>query len=100
MITRTTAGQALFEDAVAQRALMQGQDHTPRDYDDFQPHQVRKKHAVAARRRGLQAAGRPIFAYSGLWINALDSNDTTEEAGTLKHARDGRFDGSFPGENT
>ncbi len=100
VIMRTRVGQSLFEDAVANGSLVRGKDHKPRDYDDFQPHQVRKKHAVAARLRGLVEAGRPVFAHSGLRIDTLDSNDPAEEAGTLKRARDGRFDEPFPGETT
>ena len=100
VITRTARGQALFEAAVAAGALVQGKPHTPRDYDNFQPHQLRKKRAVAARLRGLQAADRPVYAHAGLRLDALDAQDPAEEAGTLKRARAGRFDEPFDGEPT
>lgn len=97
IITRTAAGQALVESAVAAGALVLGRDHSPRDYDDFQPHQVAKKRAMAARLRGLARAGRPVHAHAGLRLDALDAADAAEEQGAFDRARAGRFDEPFPG---
>ena len=95
-ITRTPVGQALFESAVAAGDLVQGGDHTPRDYDDFQPHQVSKKRALAARLRGLSAAGKPVYQHMGLRVDELDAGDADQEAGTCQRARDGRFSEPMP----
>ncbi|MEO1139258.1 MAG: Coenzyme F420 hydrogenase/dehydrogenase, beta subunit C-terminal domain [Pseudomonadota bacterium] len=96
VITRSPAGQALFEAAVAAGDLVQGADHGPRDYDHFQPHQVRKKRAMAARLRGLRAAGHPTYAHRGLRLDLLDDGSAEEELGTLKRAKSGRFDDEIP----
>ncbi|MFK7938105.1 MAG: Coenzyme F420 hydrogenase/dehydrogenase, beta subunit C-terminal domain [Roseovarius sp.] len=91
IISRTPEGQTLVDSAVAAGDLVLGQAHTPRDYDDFQPHQVRKKRAIAARLRGLTAAGQPVYAHHGLRIDALDAGDAAQEAGTKDRAAQGRF---------
>ena len=91
VITRSPAGQALFESAVAAGNLVQGRDHTPRDYDDFQPHQVSKKRNLAARLRGLSGAGQPVYHHKGLRLDALDAGDASQEAGTCERAKIGKF---------
>ncbi len=96
VITRTPAGQALVDAAIAAGDLVKGQDHSPRDYDHFQPHQVRKKHAIASRLRGLTRAERPVFAHKGLRIEELDAKDIKEEQGAEARARAGRFDDEVP----
>ncbi|WP_170067271.1 Coenzyme F420 hydrogenase/dehydrogenase, beta subunit C-terminal domain [Roseovarius confluentis] len=96
VIMRSPEGQALFDAAVAAGDLVCGADLAPRDYDGFQPHQVHRKRAMAARLRGLAAAGRPIYAHAGLRLEALDSKDPDEEAGALRRARIGRFDDEVP----
>ncbi len=96
VITRTPEGQTLVEAAIAAGDLVKGVDHTPRDYDHFQPHQVRKKRALAARLRGLRHAGRPVYAHTGLRLEELDTHDPEEEAGAEQRARSGRFDDKVP----
>lgn len=96
IITRTPEGQALMQAAVAAGDLVLGEDHGPRDYDHFQPHQLRKKQAMAARLRGLAAAGRPVYRHAGLRLDLLDSCDAEEEAGACKRAKQGRFDEEVP----
>ena len=96
VLTRTERGQALYEAAVAAGDLVAGRDHDPRDYDDFQPHQVSKKRAMAARLRGLAAADRPSYAHSGLRLEALDAGAAEEEAGTRHRVGIGRFDEVMP----
>lgn len=96
IITRSPRGQALMENAVAAGDLVLGRVHTPRDYDDFQPHQLRKKRHVAARLRGLAAAGQPVYAHRGLRIVALDARDPKQEAGTCARAQEGRFRDAMP----
>jgi coenzyme F420 hydrogenase subunit beta len=96
IITRSPAGQALMESALGAGDLVLGQDLGPRDFDHFQPHQVAKKRAVAARLRGLAAAGQPVFRHAGLRIEALDAQDPQEEAGACQRARDGKFREPMP----
>ncbi|WP_306129237.1 Coenzyme F420 hydrogenase/dehydrogenase, beta subunit C-terminal domain [Roseovarius sp. MMSF_3350] len=96
VIVRSPTGQALFDAAVSAGDLVRGADHSPRDYDRFQPHQVDRKQAMAARLRGLAAAGRPVYAHGGLRLDTLDSKDPDEEAGALRRAKVGRFDDEVP----
>ncbi|MCP9484175.1 Coenzyme F420 hydrogenase/dehydrogenase, beta subunit C-terminal domain [Shimia sp. CNT1-13L.2] len=98
VISRSARGQALLDAAVADGAVRQDKALTPRMFDDFQPHQVRKKQKLAARLRGLQKAGQPVFAHEGLRIDALDTRDIQEEQGTLDRANAGRFTETMPTE--
>jgi coenzyme F420 hydrogenase subunit beta len=91
VITRSSSGEALLQSAVACGDVILGRDLTPREYDDFQPHQVAKKRAVAARLRGLAKAGQPVFRHAGLRIDELDAKDPDEEAGACRRAIEGDF---------
>ncbi|MBY6141921.1 Coenzyme F420 hydrogenase/dehydrogenase, beta subunit C-terminal domain [Leisingera daeponensis] len=91
VITRTEAGERLFRAACEAGGLTAGAAITPRQFDSFQPHQVRKKQALLARLRGMAAAGSPVYAHEGLRLEALDSQDAQEEAGTLLRVSGGRF---------
>ncbi|MDJ0770435.1 MAG: Coenzyme F420 hydrogenase/dehydrogenase, beta subunit C-terminal domain [Ilumatobacter sp.] len=71
IVVRTAAGEALVDDAVAAGRLVVGGPITPREFDDLQPHQVRKKVALAARYEGLADAGAPPIAADGLRLDAL-----------------------------
>ncbi|MEQ8290872.1 MAG: Coenzyme F420 hydrogenase/dehydrogenase, beta subunit C-terminal domain [Roseovarius sp.] len=96
VITRTTTGHRLIEAAVEAGDLIRGKDHTPRDYDHFQPHQVAKKRAMAARLRGLTRAGWPVYAHEGLRLDTLDAGDEAEEQGAHHRALSGRFSEKLP----
>lgn len=96
IITRTGTGQRLMQAAVEAGDLILGKDHAPRDYDHFQPHQVNKKRAMAARLRGLSRAGWPVYAHKGLRLDALDARDEAEEQGAHDRARSGRFAEKLP----
>jgi coenzyme F420 hydrogenase subunit beta len=95
-ITRTEGGAELVKQAVEAGDLVVGPDIPPRLFDDYQPHQVRKKQALAARLRGLQAAGSPVYAHDGLRIDELDAGSAREEAGTAQRVREGRFRETLP----
>lgn len=98
VLLRTNRGRALFEAAVASGALETGRTLTPRDMDDFQPHQVRKKRALLARLEGLAEAGRPVPQVSGLRIEALAAEHPDlagERAGAAARARAGKFSEPF-----
>ena len=96
VITRTLTGQRLIQAAVDAGDLVLGKHHTPRDYDHFQPHQVSKKRAMAARLRGLSRAGWPVYAHKGLRLDALDAGDEEEEQGAHDRALSGRFSEKLP----
>ncbi len=95
-ITRTPRGQALLDDAVAAGDIVLGKPHIPRDYDDFQPHQVSKKRHIAARLRGLTKAGQPVFRHAGLRIDKLDAKDIRQEDGSEARAKADRFREPMP----
>jgi coenzyme F420 hydrogenase subunit beta len=51
----------LYQAAVAARAIVvDPRAVTFRDFDEFQPHQVRKKRYVWARMAGMKEAGQPV----------------------------------------
>jgi len=98
IIVRTEAGARLVASAEAAGALVLGDPITPRTYDDLQPHQVRKKIALAARYAALTRADRPTIATIGLRVSELGEQLTPEQraaeiAGTLRRVEDGRYSG-------
>jgi coenzyme F420 hydrogenase subunit beta len=96
VMVRTEAGARLFEAAVAEGAIVLDRPIGFRDMDNFQPHQVRKKHAVWARLEGMAAAGMPIPQVERLRIadlaatNDQELNDR-ERRGAEERARVGRL---------
>jgi coenzyme F420 hydrogenase subunit beta len=95
MMVRTRNGLELLTSAVRDGALILDQDLTPRDMDDFQPHQVRKKRAVWARLVGLRHAGQLVPTVERLRIRdvartvGLGAN-LAEARGTRQRAHEGR----------
>lgn len=97
VITRTGRGERLYQAASEAGDLCRGKPISPGAFNSFQPHQVNKKHALAARLRGMQAAGVPVYAHDDrLRIAALDAGDKEEEAGTFDRVRRGRFHEDLP----
>ncbi|MEO1191636.1 MAG: Coenzyme F420 hydrogenase/dehydrogenase, beta subunit C-terminal domain [Pseudomonadota bacterium] len=96
VITRTAAGEALFREALAAGALVSGGTMTAEAMSDTQPHQVRKKRAMAARLRGMAAAGSPVYAHQDLRLAELDGGDLAEEEGTKQRVLSGRFRERMP----
>ncbi|MEA3151426.1 MAG: coenzyme hydrogenase subunit beta [Gammaproteobacteria bacterium] len=97
LIVRTRRGLELYEAAVAAGAIkVLPNAVTFRDFDDFQPHQVRKKRAVWARLAGMKAAGLPVPETQGLrlrecaCLNSLAEN-LDEARGARRRARQGRL---------
>ncbi len=74
IIIRSPAGEALVQSAVASGCLELGEPIVPREFDDFQPHQVRKKHAIGARFAGMSEAGFPTIEASSLRLEKLAGN--------------------------
>ena len=71
IIVRSTIGEELVDGAVRAGHLVVGDPITPRQFDDFQPHQVRKKEALASRFRGMADAGVTPIRTVGLRIDAV-----------------------------
>ncbi len=96
IIVRTERGRELYEAAIAAGVLTVARTADFRDFDVFQPHQLRKRRAVWARLEGLRAAGKPVPHVTGLDLedcargNSLTAN-LAEARGARDRARQGRF---------
>jgi coenzyme F420 hydrogenase subunit beta len=97
IIVRTRRGLELYRAALAAGVItVEPRSVTFRDFDGFQPHQVRKKRAVWARMAGMKAAGYPVpethrlrlaeCARLNTWTENLD-----EARGARRRARQGRL---------
>ena len=71
IIVRTEVGEELVASAVKSGELVVTDEITARQFDDYQPHQVRKKEALAARYQGLADAGVAPIETRGLRIEEL-----------------------------
>ena len=80
IVVRTTAGQSLVDEAVMAGKLVVDEPVTARQLDDFQPHQVRKKEALAARYAGLLEAGVAPINAPELRLQSLGQRLTPAEA--------------------
>ncbi len=101
IIVRSAMGERLVTSAVAAGDLVLGEMITPSQFDDFQPHQVRKKEALAARLSGLAEIGMPIIDTPSLRLEELgqrlDHQTRAHEIeGTIKRAQEGRFSEPLP----
>lgn len=80
VIVRSLRGEALLDAAFLSGDLTRGTDISPDQFNDFQPHQVRKKHALRSRYQGMTDAGvEPIDAI-GLRIEKLGAHLSPTEA--------------------
>ena len=101
IIIRSAAGETLAGTAHDAGDLVLGDPITPREFDDFQPHQVRKKEALSARFAGLAEAGFPVIDTPGLRLEELGrrlgpSHRESEKAGTMKRTSEGRIAEPLP----
>jgi coenzyme F420 hydrogenase subunit beta len=97
IIVRTRRGLELYESALAAGAVVESPRRVGfRDFDEFQPHQVRKKRAVWARLAGRKAAGQPVPDTHGLRLtdcarrNSLKEN-LAEARGARRRSSSGRL---------
>jgi coenzyme F420 hydrogenase subunit beta len=97
IIVRTLRGLELYQAALAAGAIVVDPRHVDfGDFDEFQPHQVRKKRAVWARLAGMRAAAQPVPEINNLRLeqcarlNSLADN-LTEARGARRRAREGRL---------
>ncbi len=86
IIVRTQVGEELVATAVQAGELVVAGAITPRQFDDFQPHQVRKKVALAARYQGQTDAGVAPIETRGLRIAELGRRLDPEQ---FEHERAG-----------
>ncbi len=97
VIVRSPQGQRWLKDAADAGKVILGDAITPRQFDDFQPHQRRKKLALKARYDALNAEGRPTIATPGLRVDTLSTALLQEDyqiqfQGTRDRIRQGRMD--------
>jgi coenzyme F420 hydrogenase subunit beta len=97
IIVRTARGLELYQAALAAGAIVvEPGDVSFRDFDGFQPHQVRKKRAVWARLAGMRAAGQPVPETHDLRLaecarlNSVAEN-LAEARGARRRAKQGRL---------
>jgi len=89
IVVRTDAGLRLIADAVAADRLVLGEPVAVEQLNDFQPHQVRKKLALAARYRGMVDAGVEPIQAPDLRLDELGERlapaaADAQQAGTLR----------------
>ena len=95
VLARSPAGLELMEAAVRDGALVDAGDIGPREMDDYQPHQVKKKLSVWSRYAGLKAAGRLVPDVRRLRIEELArersfADNLAQARGTRLRVRQGR----------
>jgi coenzyme F420 hydrogenase subunit beta len=97
IIVRSMRGLELYRAALAAGAIVaEPRDISFRDFDEFQPHQVRKKRAVWARLAGMRAAGRAVPETHELRLaecarlNSFKEN-LAEARGARRRAKQGRL---------
>jgi coenzyme F420 hydrogenase subunit beta len=89
IIVRTRRGLELYDAALAAGAVVESPRRVGfRDFDEFQPHQVRKKRAVWARLAGRKAAGQPVPDTHGLRLTDCARRNSVKE--NLAEARGAR----------
>jgi coenzyme F420 hydrogenase subunit beta len=101
IIARTAAGQELMEAAERDGALVIERDIGPADMSEYQPHQVRKKVAVAPRLHGIADEGRIVPRFEGLRLEELAADQPVEinanqRAGTRERIRAGKATEAMP----
>lgn len=71
IIVRSDSGEELVSGALESGDLVVGEPITPRQFDDFQPHQVNKKERLKARFAGMADAGVAPISTSQLRVDEL-----------------------------
>ena len=88
VIVRSQRAERLVKEAVASGYLVIGDTLSPRQMDEFQPHQVRKKRAVWGRFVGMRSAGSVVPDVRGLRLKPMARRNSLRE--NLAQARGGR----------
>ena len=71
IIARTAAGRELLDAAERDGAITIERGITPDDMSAYQPHQMRKKYAIAPRLKGIADHGRIVPDFRGLRLDEL-----------------------------
>lgn len=95
VLVRSQRGEQIWQAALDAGALVEESTHTPRDMDNWQPHQVVKKRAVQSRYDGMKRAGSLVPTTTGLRLSALQAENTSsqnaqETEGTLRRIQAGK----------
>lgn len=94
IVVRTAIGASIVYDAVAADALVLGDPLSPEALSEFQPHQVRKKRALASRYEGVALAGAAPIETVGLRVDALgarfDGDPVAERDGARRRIEGAR----------
>lgn len=89
IFVRTSAGQDLFDAAVAAGVLTIRRELSLAEFSVLQSHQTRKRRAVWARLVGIRSTGRPVPRVAGLALEACArGNDLAENLAEARGARD------------
>lgn len=101
IIIRTAAGKALLDAAVAAGYIKTGEEITPELMTAYQPHQMRKKYAVAGRHDGLRSLGRLAPETHGLRLDELNDELPEEHynhqfEGAIRRVKAGKADEDRP----
>lgn len=101
IIVRSKAGEDLVKSAVEAGDLVLAEPITPEQFNDFQPHQVRKKHALSARFEGMQAAGLPVIdtkclRFEKLALRLDEAKRIQQIEGLKQRVKDGRVTEPLP----
>jgi coenzyme F420 hydrogenase subunit beta len=96
IIVRSATGESLVADAAETGELVLGDTITTEQFNHFQPHQLRKKIALAARYEGLDRAGLPVIDTPGLRLDELgqritEADRNKEVEGTVRRAKEGHI---------
>ena len=101
IIARSAAGMELLEAAIAAGAIVTGDEITPDEMTAYQPHQMRKKYAVAGRHAALETSGRVTITATDLRIAELSASLPAEHFafqhdGTMQRIAAGKADEDRP----
>lgn len=96
VIVRSPQAAELLAAATDLGDIVLGDDISPETFNDFQPHQVRKKLALGARLEGRTDVGLPVINTPNLRLDKNGDKLTDEQRdyqkeGARKRAREGRF---------
>ncbi|MEO0367795.1 MAG: hypothetical protein AAF197_03310 [Pseudomonadota bacterium] len=101
VVVRGLRGESILDQAVESGHLVLGKEFSAQDLNDFQPHQVRKKRALASRFQALKEAGvtqirAPLSRLEENSVYLDDKARQQETDGTLERIKLGKFKETLP----
>ena len=91
VVNRSVRGAELWIAAIEAGYIIEGEPVSPRQFDGFQPHQARKKEALASRYQGMAEAGVTPIQTIGLRVNELGKRLPVNEAKSQTEGTRNRF---------